>query len=1269
VSDDPRVEQLLDELCDSQATPEEVCRSCPELLPQVRERWRQLRRIEAEVDALFPNPPGPGAGGPPSASDAAALPRVPGYEVEAVLGRGGMGVVYKARHPRLNRAVALKMLLAGPYAGPGELERFLREAETVAGLRHANIVQVHEAGDVDGRPYFTMEYVEGGSLAQKLAGTPQPARQAAALVAAVAEAVHTAHQRGVVHRDLKPGNILLTADGTPKLTDFGLARRLERGGGLTLTGVPIGTPSYMAPEQGRGSGDAIGPATDVYALGAILYELLTGRPPFRAETAAATLQQVLAEEPVPPSRLNPRVPRDLETICLKCLHKEPPRRYASAAALAEDLHRYGRGEPIAARPAGRLERLARRVQRHPASAGLLAALTVLVTILGIGGLLLYQQQLTAQARQADTDQKFRAVLERQRGLLEEAWLAHDLAKLTQARDEGIRVTHLARSGGASAAVQQEAEALREDAARRLQRARKNRALMEAVLDVSGLREASAAVHDGTGRTLVGPQPGVEEQFATAFHSWGLDVDRTAEADVVARLGQEPDIVLQEVIAALDAWMIERRSRGRPEAQWRRLFRVAEQLDRSERHRRLRALLVGESPHRADIMAGLVGMGSPWPVLWELARGKAWRHLLEVQPDIDPRTAPALSVVLLAQAYAAAGDTTAAENLLRRATTARPDQVVLLGLLGKLLERQGPSRLAEAIEYYRAARSQRPQLGIALSKALLDAGRTAEAEEVLWELLPHQSNNLAFHVLRGVIADYQSKHGEAEAAWRKALDLKPDFAEASSHLGYALMGQQKYREAEAAYRKALALKPNLAESYCNLATALMGQQKYREAEATWRKALALKPGFARAYSDLGGALTCQQKYGEAEAACRKALELKADLAEAYCNLGNALTCQGKYGEAEAACRKAIDLKPGLAKAYNNLGNALTGQRKYGEAEAACRKAIALKPDFAEAHGGLAYALVPQGKYGAAEAACRKAIALKPDDAASYYILGHALIRSQRSTEAEAAYRKALALKPDFAEGHTTLGNLLLRQGKHDEAEAAHRKAIELKPDLAPAHGNLGLVLMQQSQFDKAALALKKAAELFPADDPRRETARRLQQGCLRYAILDTRLPAILRGTDKPANATEQLDLARLCLFKKQYAAAARFWRDAFTADPKRAEAVPQGTRYDAARAAALAGSGQGKDAAKLDDKERAGWRRQALDWLRQDLAWWGKALDKGDAQTNARARQQMRHWRTDGDLAGVRTREALARLPDEERKQWERFWSDVDALLGRVSAPE
>src|SRR5216684_3672912 len=406
---DPRVEELLEELLDSSDTPEEVCRECPELLTQVRAGLQRLRALEAEVGALFPASTLDGVTRiiPPTPD----LPRISGYEVQEVLGRGGVGVVYKARHLRLNRAVALKMLLAGPYAQPQELERFLREAEAVAGLRHANIVQVYDVGDLDGRPYFTMEFVEGGSLAQKVAGTPQPARQAAALMATVAEAVHVAHQSGIVHRDLKPANILLTADGTPKITDFGLARRLQGGGALTLSGVPMGTPSYMAPEQAHGQRDAAGPAADVYALGAILYELLTGRPPFRAATAAETLQQVISQEPAPPSRLNDKVPRDLETICLKCLHKEPARRYPSARDLSEDLRRFLEGKPIRARPVGAVERAVKWARRRPAAVLLIAALPVMAGAAVGTGVWMHQQEADRRAAKEQREEDARTAIE------------------------------------------------------------------------------------------------------------------------------------------------------------------------------------------------------------------------------------------------------------------------------------------------------------------------------------------------------------------------------------------------------------------------------------------------------------------------------------------------------------------------------------------------------------------------------------------------------------------------------------------------------------------------------------------------------------------------------------------------------------------------------------------------------------------------------------------------------------------------------------------
>ena len=275
----------------------------------------------------------------PAAGDGAAMPRLPGYEILQELGRGGMGVVYLAKHLGLGRTVALKVILAGAHAGSADLARFLAEAQAVAQLQHAHIVQLFDSGQHDGLPFFTLEYVSGGSVADKVQQAPLPPKEAAQLVEQLARGMAYAHERGIIHRDLKPENVLLAQDGTPKITDFGLVKRNDgepgalgekapgvRGGNLTASGAIIGTPSYMAPEQAGGQTSAVGPLADVYALGAILYRVLTGRPPFQAASVVDTLMQVLTAEPVPPTQLQATTPRDLETICLKCLHKEPGRR-------------------------------------------------------------------------------------------------------------------------------------------------------------------------------------------------------------------------------------------------------------------------------------------------------------------------------------------------------------------------------------------------------------------------------------------------------------------------------------------------------------------------------------------------------------------------------------------------------------------------------------------------------------------------------------------------------------------------------------------------------------------------------------------------------------------------------------------------------------------------------------------------------------------------------------------------------------------------------
>jgi serine/threonine-protein kinase len=303
------------------------------------------------------------------ACSAGALGRLslPGYEVLEVLGRGGMAVVYKARQQSLRRVVALKVVLGGAHATADEVARFQVEAEAVAELHHPHIVQIYEVGRHDGCPYCCLEFIDGGNLADKLQTGPLPFEQAARLAETLARAMHAAHEHGIVHRDLKPGNVLLTADGVPKITDFGVAKRMDSELARTKTGAVLGTPGYMAPEQAAGRRD-VGPAADVYGLGALLYEMLTGRPPFQDETPLDTVLRVLSDEPVPPRRLRAKLPRDLQTICLKCLEKDPRRRYPSALALAEDLHNFLAGEPIAARPPGPLGRLDRWARRRPALA-------------------------------------------------------------------------------------------------------------------------------------------------------------------------------------------------------------------------------------------------------------------------------------------------------------------------------------------------------------------------------------------------------------------------------------------------------------------------------------------------------------------------------------------------------------------------------------------------------------------------------------------------------------------------------------------------------------------------------------------------------------------------------------------------------------------------------------------------------------------------------------------------------------------------------------
>jgi eukaryotic-like serine/threonine-protein kinase len=1319
---DPQVLGLLEEMLDSGKTPEEVCRDCPDLLPEVRRRWEDFCRVDAELGALLPGlrtrPDGPVAPAPP----AAGLPHVPGYEVEALLGRGGMGVVYRARHLALKRDVALKML-AGGHAAPADRSRFRAEAEAVARLQHPNIVQIYEVGDAGGLPYIALELVEGGSLAERLAGRPLPPREAARLVAALAEGMHLAHSRNLIHRDLKPGNVLLAGVAgapvdqcQPKVTDFGLVRQTDADSGKTRVGVVMGTPSYMAPEQAEGRAHAAGPPADVYALGAILYECLTGRPPFQGATPLETLEQVRTREPAAPSALRHGVPRDLETICLKCLRKPPERRYSSAREMADDLGRFARGEPVAARPVGVAERVRKWALRRPAVAGLLAAVTLLTSAGGGGIWLLSQQRAVARGRQAQTDLEVLGILQRAQAKLMTGWDAHDLATLTEARIESDQAAGVAQGGGASPEVRQKAEAFQRDAAGRQERARKNRELMEAALDITTVE--SASYKSGAGGALVNKS--ADEQYAAAFSRWGLDVDRATDAEVIARLGAEPDVVVQELIAALDNWTQARRRPDRVSADWERLYRLAGQMDRSERRRRLRGLLVGRIAPRPEGLVGAVGAASPWLALWELTGGGARRQLQAVLGETDPSSELVQALVMSADACQAQGDLAGAEQVLRRALAARPDHIVLIVRLAKLLERWGPPRFSEAVVYFRAAYALNPNMSKSLCYALNRMGRYEESEEFNREMIRRQPDNVEFHrmLCAGLIA--QEKYRPLEEASLKFIDRNPNLAQAHNAYGVALAGQRRFAEAEKAYRKALALDPNDAWVHNNLGPVLVELGKYEEASVVYRKALKLKSEFQLVYVNLGALLMRQQRFDEALATYRKAVEVLPD-ALAYTGLGSCLANHFQDNEgAEAAFRKAVALRPDFMLANYSLGYVLLKQGKHAEAADVFRQLLRRSSKDVSTTRLFCFALMGLGREQEARVAWRQMLDANPGDHqawSGYPEMCHFLGQDEEYRRVRTAYLKRFAGSTDPVVAYRTARACLLLPCADDELQTAGALAEVATASRRPEHEWLrpyilftqGLADYRRGRWDSTIALMEGEASGLGGPAPNLIVAMaRFRQGRtddawkafatavvafdwsvhrsfdpdawiyhgLRReaeAMILSNLSAYIQGAYRPQQENERLALlaARLadCEVRGLYGAAARLCVDLFLAEPKLVGPLANGSRFCAARVAALVGCGKGKDADQLDDKERVLWRRQALEWLRQEVSAWSKVAGKSDPKAKDLLRSRMRSWQADPDLAGVRAKDELARLPDEEREQWERLWSDAGALLRRASDPD
>ncbi len=1036
----PEVLALLEKLLESHQTPEEVCRERPDLLAEVKRRWREFRLIDAEIEELFPakealeeidagvrahlavhlaNTPSGHSGNTPFSR----LPAIHGYEVESVLGHGGMGIVYKARHLRLNRSVALKMLRSGPYAAPRELARFQLEAEAIACLSHENIVQVHDVGDFEGRPYLTMEFMEGGSLAQKIAGAQQPARAAASLVSTLANAVQTAHDGGIIHRDLKPGNILLNSAGIAKISDFGLARRLDGEDGPTLSGALLGTPSYMAPEQARGRSRSIGPAVDIYALGAILYELLTGRPPFRAETTSETVLEVLTQEPLPPSRLNSRVPRDLEIICLKCLRKEPEHRYSSASGLAEDLDRFLHGEAIMARPERQLERFLRRIRRRPALAVTLTALLLLsVALVGGGGWLWWERAANdmaqAQLARVSRMQRDREFL----GRLDDIRLNRTVLYETSFEDF--------RNAQANKAIADRAyEAAFRDAL--IAQVGDKPEEIAARLAASTMRESLAAAIDDWAACAADPMR----------RRWLLAIAEPAGLDPTGLRKRLREEAINESSEAMTALAEEALTQ---QASVRLLVFLAERL-RDAGGNAVPILARVQQDHTADFWANFMLAD----MLFHQGRFPESIRYFQAAAALRPEAAVVHNN--LGRALAHDGKWDEAIVSLNRALAIDPTYAQAHSNLGLALRTK--ARYALALNHLEQAYQKAPENATFVTNlgvVLCDLGRYEEATKLFEKAVQIDSNSHLAHAGLAEIMERKGKLVEAIEQYRAALRICPTWASHHHRLGCVLFGDRQDGLTRAG-------GPNDQESrewgLRDEAVRKLGekgaQKRLDDAMGHFQDALKLQPNYAPALRSMGDQMRLRQRFGEAIDFYEKSLRVEPNDKRGRLGMASALEELGRPAEAIEHLKCMVNTDPNSARAHYNL--ALT-MAKYGlvaQAVESHREALRLDPSFADCHGALGMTLQKLGRFEEGKAELEQCLKLLPENDPRRLKIKDEATRCEQ-------FRTMQTLLPDIVQGKKKLVNaqeclafaqLCRIKKEYGAAVRLYREVFKLDPKLA------------------------------------------------------------------------------------------------------------------------------------------------------------------------------------------------------------------------------
>jgi serine/threonine protein kinase/lipoprotein NlpI len=982
----------------------------------------------------------------------------PDYDILGTLGRGGMGIVYKARQRSLKRLVALKMLSAGANADPTHLARFYIEAEAVASLQHPNIVQIYEVGEHGGLPYFSLEFVAGGSLEKKTGGNPLPAREAAQLLETVARAMAYAHQQGVVHRDLKPANILLApapnskfeirnskqiqnpkdpnprqeggdpgvsnlghsdlgfisnlrfeiSNFSPKVSDFGLAKRLDASdSSQTRAGTIMGTPSYMAPEQAHGENQNVGPLSDVYALGAVLYQLLTGRAPFKGATLLDTLDQVRNREPVPVRQLQPKVPRDLETICLKCLEKAPARRYASADALADDLRRFLADEPIRARPVGLTEHLWRWCQRNPRTTALSTAVVLLlvtVTTLIVLSAVRASRERTAIAEAGE--------LARQR--LQQATLAIAKGDAQRAQDLLNAPAHpFLESAPALAEVRGERDTLRAQVATFLEF--KNRVDRARYAGLFGGR--GTAVEGQLPTPREGPRPALEEARKLCRDALAAYDDLKQRRGFAAQ-GLPPLDPTQEQLLREDEF---------------EAFLIAAQVE----------WFLSQTAEVPGAHAQAARQGVEW--------------LNRAEKFLPPTR---ILYARRAEYEKALGDTEAAGADAARAEKIAPSSAVdhfwqgvahrLHGLeaLGKGNTKEGHEALRQAMGEYAALLRLRPG---------------------------HFWGYFEWAVCQVRLGNIQ----DALVGFTTCAYLKPDVPWPYYNRGTVHLQLKQYDQAFEDFDLALERDPSYAEAYVNRGLCHALQGRHARAVTDYDEAIRLRPNdYALAHFHRAQSYRALKRYALARDDYSAVLRLQPQRADCYLSRALVNLLLKDFESALADAQQTARLEPRNPMPRYLIGVIYLGRRHYDDALAALEEAMDVKMDYAKPylaraqihhwHGRLSDAL-KDIDFALRHATERERPGILNDRADVYRSMG-------RFEEAIADYQRSIALDTKGVDSHVGLALVYTKQGKFDQARACYDQLVAADPGSATVYVRRAEFRRSQKQFDLAQADCDRAAEL-------------------------------------------------------------------------------------------------------------------------------------------------------------------------------------------------